>query len=872
MSKLAKSLAAAAGNAGADAPNVEDVFSTYLYDGTGVRKSIDNGINLGDFGVGTSTDFVRATNDYLSRSTDLTGNADGKTFTFSAWVYLDEDTYTSSYLYSSYDGSFGGLKIYINNGTQFLLQAYNAAGTNILTINASNVLSYNTYNHIILSCNLANTANRELYINDVLISDTAVWQDYTDDTIDFTKSQHYIGTVPANTSLSIKGRLAHVFLDHTYRDLSTEANRRLFIDANGGSTPPATLSALNPILYLPMTDGYTIGENLGTGGDFTSNGSPTIINKGTEYVVGSGDGGMVWLKRRGLSENHGIFDSERGSGKYLITNSTGAEGTDGTNCAFTTSGFTLNTSNWNSVDDYTSWTFRKAPRFFDVVTYSGNGVAGRTIAHNLGCDVGMIIVKRTDTISDWRTYQRGAPNKYMSLHLTASANNDNGTFWGNESVHIAPTDAAFTVSSFADVNANGGEYVAYLFAHDPVGEDDDGMIACGSFTTDANADATVTIGWEPQYILYKITSASASWEIQDMMRGLTAEGVNNKHLQPDTISAEQTNTGLLSPTATGFFSTGGLNSNAAYIYMAIRAPMMKEPESGTEVFAVDTGDSSGAPEYYSGFPVDMNIIGYKTGGTAWYPSLGSRLTAGKYLQTANTSVEDLSSQFEYDFMNGAYNGSHTSSFVSWMFKRAKGFFDVVAYTGDGVAGRTVNHSLGVAPEMIWVKSRSLTHNWLVMPNAATKYAYLNSPNGVSASSAFWVDTDPTSTEFTVSANTQVNASAGTYIAYLFATLDGISKVGSYTGNGSSQNIACGFSAGARFVLIKRIDATGDWYIWDTTRGIVSGNDPHLSLNTTSAEVTSDDSIDPESSGFTVNQVAATNINVSSLPYIFLAIA
>jgi hypothetical protein len=74
------------------------------------------------------------------------------------------------------------------------------------------------------------------------------------------------------------------------------------------------------------------------------------------------------------------------------------------------------------------------------------------------------------------------------------------------------------------------------------------------------------------------------------------------------------------------------------------------------------------------------------------------------------------------------------------------------------------------------------------------------------------------------------------------------------------------------VLIKRCDDDGDWYVWDTARGIVAGNDPHLSLNTTAAEVTTNDSIDPDSSGFIVNQVTATNINVSSATYIYLAIA
>jgi len=96
--------------------------------------------------------------------------------------------------------------------------------------------------------------------------------------------------------------------------------------------------------------------------------------------------------------------------------------------------------------------------------------------------------------------------------------------------------------------------------------------------------------------------------------------------------------------------------------------------------------------------------------------------------------------------------------------------------------------------------------------------------------------------------------------------------GRYTGNGSSQTINCGFTGGARFILIKRTSAAGDWYVWDTARGIISGNDPHLSLNTNAVEVTSNDTIDADNTGFVVNQVAATNVNVNAATYIFLAIA
>ena len=116
----------------------------------------------------------------------------------------------------------------------------------------------------------------------------------------------------------------------------------------------------------------------------------------------------------------------------------------------------------------------------------------------------------------------------------------------------------------------------------------------------------------------------------------------------------------------------------------------------------------------------------------------------------------------------------------------------------------------------------------------------------------------------------VSGSSGNYIAYLFATLDGISKVGSYTGTGSDINVDCGFSAGARFILIKRTDATGDWYLYDTARGIVAGADPFLKLNTNEAQDAGNDGIDPLSSGFIVT--SSSGNNTSGGNYIFYAIA
>jgi hypothetical protein len=368
--------------------------------------------------------------------------------------------------------------------------------------------------------------------------------------------------------------------------------------------------------------------------------------------------------------------------------------------------------------------------------------------------------------------------------------------------------------------------------------------------------------------MIKRSSLAQDWYVWDTMRGI-ATGGDDKRLYPNTSVMEYSN-GNIDVTATGFkfLYPGGQD----HIYMAIRGPMMKEPESGTEVFSVDNSNSSDIPAWTSGFPVDMVIEADTTGGNK---KIHSRLTGARALETDTVGAEVARISAEFDYSDGFYSAVRSSTQYAHMFKRAKGFFDVVAYTGNGTSGRTVNHSLSVVPEMMLVKGRTNAFNWAVYHSAlgATKYLYLDITNTASTDASRWNDTEPTDTIFTLGNTSRVNGSTVTYIAYLFATLEGVSKVGSYTGNGSNQNIACGFSAGARFVLIKRTDSTGDWFTWDTTRGIVAGNDPHLALNTTAqAEVTTDDSIDPLSAGFTVNQVAATNINVTNGTYIFLAIA
>lgn len=607
---------------------------------------------------------------------------------------------------------------------------------------------------------------------------------------------------------------------------------------------------------------------------------------------------LIWTKSRSAATGHRLVDSTRGAGNSLESNSTLAQQSEATGItAINSSGYSVGAdSDYNtSGAAYVDWCWKKAPKFFDVVTYIGDGTDNRQVPHSLGVAPGKVIVKKvtanTGATAGWITWHRGIGDGYLYLNTTNSVFSGANTIFG--SPYSAPTSSVFSVG--LNLNASTETYVAYLFAHDPSA---DGIIQCGSLTEASE----VTLGWEPQFVIIKRTDSTGNWRMSDSVRGsiqsTTVElGGVGQVLYSDLSNAEaQNNTAAYAPTSTGFKFTGGV-PGSTYVYLAIRRSN-KPPTSGTQVFqpVTYTGTSSENRLVNTGIVTDLSFIRNRTQSGAGFEGMvvGSRLTGDAWMKTALTQAENtfqglqtptVSFGNSFSAMNGfgvqsgamISNASYgnlninLSSNIAHAFKRAKGFMDVVCYTGTG-SNRTVAHNLGVAPELIIVKTRTVAHSWAVYPNDPTKILFLNNTDPIYTHINYWNNTTPTNSVFTVGTVYETNRVGIPFVAYLFATLPGISKVGNYIGNGSSQTINCGFSTGARFILIKRTDSTGDWYIWDTARGIVSANDPHLSLNTTVAEITTDDSVDPDNTGFIVNQVAATNINVNNATYIYLAIA
>ena len=647
--------------------------------------------------------------------------------------------------------------------------------------------------------------------------------------------------------------------------------------AAGQSSASAASNSVTPTPPVYIEDIYSTYL-------YTGNSSTQTITNGIDL---SGKGGLVWLKGRSVSAVHTLVDTARCAGKTLFSDLTNAQATNNAVSAFNSNGFTMGDYNNTSPDTYVSWTFRKQPKFFDVVTWSGDDAADRQISHSLGSVPGCIIVKRTDASATWRVWHQNMvsnpANLYqyqLNLNTTNAVSLTYGEVWGTSN---NVTSTTFQVGNLAAVNASGGTYVAYVFAHNAGGfglTGTDNVISCGSVAT-TNSQQDVSLGYEPQWILWKRADSTGSWWMFDTMRGLVVDGgsgTGDKALFAELANAELGTAGI-DPTATGFQLSAGWGAGT-YIYIAIRRGPMKVPTSGTSVFNALSRTGTAATATVSTTILPDLVMSQARGGmyNVFYdrlrgagatlsPNLGS--DAESVVTNGITAFNNTSYTVGSDASQNRINWN-TYTYANWLFSRAPSFFDEVCYTGTGTYG-AANHNLGVTPELIIYKSRSNAVNWGVI-KLVSSIAYYDGL--LNSNSAFtYYSNDPsvaglyTSTQFCKYQDT----SSYTYVAYLFATCAGVSKVGSYTGTGATQTINCGFGAGgSRFVLIKRTDSTGDWYVWDSARGMVSGTDPSLLLNSTAAEVNAN-SIYTISTGFQIVSTAA-GINASGGTYIFLSIA
>lgn len=625
---------------------------------------------------------------------------------------------------------------------------------------------------------------------------------------------------------------------------------------------------------------------------YSGNSSTQTITNGIDL---STNGGMVWGKMRNNSGNNWVMDTVRGINSSLVTQTNdGAINPAGAYISsFNTNGFSLgsNITVNGSTYTYTSWTFRKQPKFFDVVTYTGTGTTN-SVAHSLASVPGAIFIKRTSSAANWRCLCKNGTN-YSPLQLNTTSGDGGSPIAITLCATSTELDIGYIGAATGDVssvNTNGETYVAYIFAHNAGGfglSGSENVITCGSSSVNSSGNDIVDLGFEPQWVLIKpVGSSGGNWQIRDVMRNFSCNQFLGASLFPNLSSAEVASSNFWMENSTGGSNGFRLSSigftSQNYIYIAIRRGPMAVPTTGTSVFQPTVWTGTGAALQQN---VNINydaFLQFRRNGGYTTPWMDKLRGFGYTIYTQSTDAE--SNQTAYiagptqnnyiNFVNNIYNLSG-EPWLNYAFVRAPGFFDAVCYTGNG-STQNVSHNLGVAPELMFVKSRSLSgSDWWVYASPLTtpqnKYLRLQSTDAESTATGLWGSSLPTSTTFGLGAFAP-NSNGATFVAYLFATLAGVSKVGSYTGTGAAQTINCGFTAGSRFVLIKRTDTTGDWYSWDSARGIVAGNDPYLLWNTTAAEVTNTDYVDTAATGFEISSTAPAAINANGGTYIFLAIA
>ncbi len=249
--------------------------------------------------------------------------------------------------------------------------------------------------------------------------------------------------------------------------------------------------------------------------------------------------------------------------------------------------------------------------------------------------------------------------------------------------------------------------------------------------------------------------------------------------------------------------------------------------------------------------------------------------------------------FDLDTTDVNFNGSGRT-YVAWQWKTTGGTsssntdgnitstvsanttagFSVLTYSGNGSDNQTIGHGLGIAPKMIWSRRRDTSGGWTSYHDAVgiNQVFYLNSTS-IPTSNTEQYRAVPTSSVYTVGVGGDINSSGGTYVSYVFAEVDGFSKISSYSGNGSTDGpfVYTGFKPS--WLVIKRVSGgTGNWDIFDNKRDPINVVDAVLDADNNTAETTySTIKLDFLSNGFKIRGTQ-TNINNSGDTYIYMAFA
>ena len=660
---------------------------------------------------------------------------------------------------------------------------------------------------------------------------------------------------------------------------------------------------------------------------------------GTYDITGSSfQPDLIWVKNRDNVEQHYLIDSVRGltnmTDKFLQSSTTNSESSasamvNGTTVTAIDGGFRVVETNINSGEfyfngrDYVAWNFKaggaavtntdgtitsqvsaNTEAGFSIVSYTGNGANG-TVGHGLGVTPNIVLTKRRDSTSNWSFNGNIGGLIYGTNKL---ALNDTAGIGADTNEVLAANSNNFTAGTSGSVGASGGTYIAYCFA------EVEGFSSFGSYVGTGASGNTIVTGFEPAFVMVKITSGVGDWWIFDNKR--TTSNPRDLQLRPNSSAAESNLNGI-------DFLENGFNFNSAlfndsgvtFIYMAFAAdPTAVEPtleDSFNTVVYSGTGTGVGVTNSITGvgFQPDLVWVKSRTSGSFWHNLADSVRGVNRRLFSNTTNAEDYDSSGTFNLLSfdndgftvgrdNNYNDLGTNNYVAWNWKAAEipainsngsipsvvsanpaAGFSIVSWTstGSNTSSKTVGHGLENTPSVVILKNRSTATSWRVY------HSGIPSPNNTlalnSTEIAFDFFPSVSSTNFglanSITTGESSGASGQNIIAYCFAEVAGFSKFGSYTGTGgvlSEQTL--GFEPA--FIMFKRTDSTGDWFIYDNKRDTTDPRTVGLYANLSAAEYNTSGSpgyadINFLSNGFSMN-ANYVGINGSGGTFIYMAFA
>jgi hypothetical protein len=420
-------------------------------------------------------------------------------------------------------------------------------------------------------------------------------------------------------------------------------------------------------------------------------------NSGTQSITGVGfKPDFVWIKERDNIENHNLFDSTRGTTKFLQSNSTNAERTGGaTLTSFDADGFTLGLDNeindsgsnyvawcWkagggttssNTDGDITSTVQANTDAGFSIVQYDGDGQNGQTVGHGLSSEPEVIIIKSRTFASHWPVYHKyntgssGYPeHEYVTLN-SSNATSTTSVYWGN----TQPTSSVFSIGTDTDVNKSGETNIAYCF------HSVEGFSKFGKYTGNGSANGTIVeTGFEPAFVLGRKVSGD-NWWILDNKRNTT--NPRNLGLFPNDYGQELGGY-VLDFLSNGFqvkTSDNAMNTNGSdYIYMAFAADPDTEAPTLADSFAVKTYTGNGGTQSITGLGFSPSMVWLKGRSFADNHNIADTVRgAGKFIFPNLTSQEFTNSiylsSFDSDGFTLGNDGSINASgetYVAWAWK------------------------------------------------------------------------------------------------------------------------------------------------------------------------------------------------------------